>query len=137
MRVMIGGCPPLRLRSGVVIEDPLGDAVRFVDTDGTYDSYDAVSGGGDDLTESDVRVANRIIARMGPAAVAAALSRRDMVGAALAGIAAAATLNDDEVAGPVGRPRPALRRVRWLAGDRSGPGDADPAQEAPGARADP
>ena len=97
---MTGDCPPLQLRSGLVIADPLLEALKFIETDGTYENYDVVTVDAADLTEADIRVANRIIARMGPTEVAAVLTRRDQVKAALADIPASATLADEEQAVP-------------------------------------
>jgi hypothetical protein len=95
-----GECPPLQLRSGLVIADPLHDALQFIETDGTYQSYDVVTVDAADITEADLRIANRMIARMGPTEVAAVLTRRDQVKAALADIPASATLADDEQSVP-------------------------------------
>jgi len=50
----------LQLRSGAVIADPLAEAYRFIEVDGTYQRYDQAMGGGDgDLTEADVHLANQ------------------------------------------------------------------------------
>lgn len=89
---MAGEGLPLRLRSGVVVEDPLGDALRFIADDGTYASYDSVAVDPFDLSEADVRVAKRIIARMGAGAATALLSRREEVRDALAQVPVDASL---------------------------------------------
>ena len=89
------GCPSLRLRSGAELKDPLGLARLFIAQDGSYQSYDLAEVSRDNsLSERDVRVANRIIARMGPDAVGAILSRAEAASAALAKIPAGASLVD-------------------------------------------
>jgi hypothetical protein len=91
------GCPSLRLRSGAELEDPLGLARLFIAQDGSYQSYDLAEVSRDNsLSERDVRVANRIIARMGPDAVGAILSRAPAASAALAKIPADASLVDQD-----------------------------------------
>ena len=42
------------------------DALSFIESDGTYQGYDAVAVDPWSLSESDLRLANRMIARMGP-----------------------------------------------------------------------
>jgi hypothetical protein len=89
------GCPSLRLRSGAELKDPLGLARLFIAQDGSYQSYDLAEVSRDNsLSERDVRVANRIIARMGPDAVGAILSRAEAASAALAKIPPGASLVD-------------------------------------------
>jgi hypothetical protein len=99
--------PPLRLRNGVVIEGPLGEALRFIEQDGTYQGYDAVAVDPYTLSEADLHLANRMIARMGSSERAAVLGRSDAVRAALRDIPERATLTDPEPAVPWG----ALRRL--------------------------
>jgi hypothetical protein len=89
--------PQLRLGNGAVIEHPLDEALRFVQSDGTYQGYDAVVVDPYQLCEADLHLANRMIARMGGAEIAAVLGRRAQVEAALALVPATATL-----AGPEG-----------------------------------
>jgi hypothetical protein len=82
----------LHLRNGVVIEDPLADALGFIEYDGTYQGYDSVPVDPWELTELDLRLANRMIARMGPTERAAALGRRRQVARALREIPLSSTL---------------------------------------------
>lgn len=90
-------CPPLRLRTGAEIADPLALARLFIAEDGSYQNYDLVEVSKDNsLSERDVRVANRIIARMGAETVAAILSRSAPAAAALARIPPDASLVDQE-----------------------------------------
>ncbi len=70
--------PSMRLCNGVVMDDPLAEAGRFIDFDVTSHSYDVVPASSDDLTEVDVRVAIRIIARMGSSEITAVSSRREV-----------------------------------------------------------
>jgi hypothetical protein len=77
---------PLVLRNGVAIEDPLADALAFIELDGTYQRYDTVVVDPWDLSEADVQLANAIIARMGAPERAAVLSRREQVRGALRAI---------------------------------------------------
>jgi Family of unknown function (DUF6308) len=76
----------------VVIEDPLADALGFIEYDGTYQGYDSVPVDPWELSELDLRIANRMIARMGPAEREAVLGRRQQVGRALRDVALNATL---------------------------------------------
>ena len=86
-------CPSLTLRSGADLDDPLELARVFIAQDGSYQNYDLAEVSRDDrLSESDVRVANRIIARMGQDTVAAILTRAPAASAALARIPADASL---------------------------------------------
>jgi hypothetical protein len=89
---MSAQCGELRLRNGVVIADPLTDALSFIRSDGTYQGYDAVASDPWDLSEVDLHLANRMIARMGRAEWAAVLSRRDQVRAALEPVPVSASL---------------------------------------------
>ena len=88
-------CPSLKLRTGVELVDPLALARLFISEDWSYQNYDLAEVANDGvLSEGDVRVANRIIARMGPDTVAAILSRARAAGVALARIPAHASLVD-------------------------------------------
>lgn len=89
---MTGECPELRLRSGVLISNPLADALNFIRYDGTYQRYDAVEADPWDLSEDDLHLANRIIARMGAAPWAAVLTRRHEVRNALGQVPVSASL---------------------------------------------
>lgn len=73
-------CPPLRLRNGTTVDDPLGAALTFVEKDGSYQPCDLATMALDGyLTVSDIRVANRIIApchvRSGQGSLSLAYSR--------------------------------------------------------------
>jgi hypothetical protein len=69
----------------------------FIAKDGSYQYYDLAKVAKDDsLTEHDVRVANRIIARMGTEAVEAILSRSAIAATALSNIPAQASLADED-----------------------------------------
>jgi len=89
--------PPLTLRNGVTIADPLATALEFLEQDSTYRKYDQAAVALDNkLTREDIRIANQMIARMSPAVVDGILSRSKAVGAALAQIPPTATLVDPE-----------------------------------------
>jgi hypothetical protein len=80
----------LHLRNGVLIDDPLGTVRQFVDTYGmAYDDADVAP---NVVEESDIALANKIIARMGKDAKAALLSRKSEIEAALILIPLDATL---------------------------------------------
>jgi Family of unknown function (DUF6308) len=86
-------CSLLRLRSGAQIADPLSLARLFIAKDGSCQHYDLADVSTDDmLTERDVRVANRVFARMGADTVAAIVSRSALAAAALSNIPADASL---------------------------------------------
>jgi hypothetical protein len=54
------------LRNGTRLDDSVGQALTFVDKDGSYQAYRLASVATDShLSEGDVRAANKIIARMG------------------------------------------------------------------------
>ncbi|MCU1488631.1 MAG: hypothetical protein JWM85_36 [Acidimicrobiaceae bacterium] len=89
---------PLRLVSGTTIPDPLVLAREFVRDDGSYQAYDLAPVRHDStLTETDVRTANRIIARMSSKVVAGVLAARGPVEAALRVIPPDASLMSNEV----------------------------------------
>lgn len=90
--------PKIKLRSGLQIEDPLRLALDFIEQDGSYRTYDLASVAQDNLlTESDIRVANAMIARMSPRVMSGIFARAPVINAALARVPPAATL-----AGPEG-----------------------------------
>lgn len=100
--------PTIVLRSDVRIESPLELALDFVERDGSYQSYDKAAVAQDDvLTESDIRVANAMIARMSPRIMAGIYARAPVINAALAEIPPSASLAapDDAI------PWPALERL--------------------------
>ena len=97
----MNSCPPIRMSNGNVIEDPVGQALRFVGSDGSYQLYDSAPVAQDDtLTESDVRVANKFVARMSSAVITGILARRVDIDAALKRIPARSSLTDAESAIP-------------------------------------
>ena len=108
--MVAGECPELRLRNGAVISDPLADALTFIQYDGTYEGYDAVAADPWDLSESDLHLANRMIARMGAAPWAAVLSRRQRVCEALENLPLSASLAEPSERVPGGPPA-AVRRT--------------------------
>lgn len=90
---MSAALPPIVLRNGIRIEDALERALDFVERDGSYQSYDLASVEQDDvLTESDVRVANAMIARMSPRVIADIYARAPVINVALAKIPPSASL---------------------------------------------
>jgi Family of unknown function (DUF6308) len=69
-------CPPVRLRNGKEISDPLGDALAFIERDGSYQKYDEQFVFQDNtLTRNDVLLARKIIARTGDRVVESVLNR--------------------------------------------------------------
>jgi len=85
--------PTIVLRSDVRIENPLELALDFVERDGSYQNYDlAIVAQDDVLTESDIRVANAMIARMSPRVIAGLYARAPVINAALAEIPPSASL---------------------------------------------
>lgn len=93
--------PPIVLRNGTRIEDALEMALEFVERDGSYQSYDLAPVEQDDvLTESDVRVANAMIARMSPRVIADIYARAPVINAALAQVPPSASLAAAEDAIP-------------------------------------
>src|SRR5437764_9636956 len=90
-------CPPMELRSGVAIADPLAEILDFIRRDGSYQSYDLVPVDPTaPLDEPDVRVANRIIARMGQATIDAIVARGPVIDEALAAIPVESSLVADD-----------------------------------------
>jgi hypothetical protein len=84
---------PVVLRSGVVIDDPLGVMLGFLQARGHFEVSDAsqpMSFG-----EPDLRLANRDGARISAAEIAAALERRPAIEQALRAIAPDASLAED------------------------------------------
>ena len=109
--------PAIVLRNGVRIEDALGTALDFVEHDGSYQSYDLASVQQDDLlTESDIRVANAMIARMSARVIADIHSRASVINAALAQVPASASLATAEEAIPWRALEGLMRAVSHLAG---------------------
>lgn len=93
--------PPIVLRNGTRIEDALDTALEFVEHDGSYQSYDLAPVEQDDvLTESDIRVANAMIARMSPRVIADIYARAPVINAALAQVPPSASLAGAEDAIP-------------------------------------
>jgi hypothetical protein len=85
----------------VRIEKPLELALDFVGKDGSYQSYDLAAVEHDDvLTESDIRVANAMIARMSPRVMAGIHARAPVINAALEGVPPTASLAAAEDAIP-------------------------------------
>jgi hypothetical protein len=82
----------ISLRNGRVIGSPLERLVEFVELDGTYQGYDRISPDPFELSALDVRLANRIIARMGAGVSARILARSGEVAAALRRVPTDATL---------------------------------------------
>ena len=86
-----------------MLDDPLALTRTFIAQDGSFQNYDLADVPRDaSLSESDVRVANRIIARMGQDTVAAILSRTRRASRALERIPPRASLVDDDAAIPWG-----------------------------------
>jgi hypothetical protein len=93
--------PPITLRSGVRIENPLQLAVDFVEKDGSYQNYDLANVAHDDvLTVADIRVANAMIARMSPRVMAGIYARASVINAALAEVPSTSSLASAEDAIP-------------------------------------
>jgi len=93
----------LRLRNGVRIDDALKKALEFVERDGSYATYDLAAVAQDnELTESDIRVANAMIARMSTRVITEIHARAPAINAALADIPAAASLAVPDDAVPWG-----------------------------------
>jgi hypothetical protein len=79
--------PPLILRNGIKIDDPLSLALRFIREDGSYRVYDEPYIAQDNtLSKPDVVIANKFQARMGQLVVDAILRSAGQLGASLARI---------------------------------------------------
>jgi hypothetical protein len=90
-------CPALAFRNGVQLDDPTELAVLFLENDYSYRSYDSVSIPADDtLGEEDLRIANRIGARMSAAEIAGILEHASEMEEALRRIPADVSLADPE-----------------------------------------
>ena len=90
---MTASLPTIVLRNGTRIDGALELALEFVEHDGSYQSYDLAPVEQDDvLTESDVRVANAMIARMSPRVIADIYARAPVINSALSQIAPSASL---------------------------------------------
>lgn len=100
-----------------MLHDPLALARTFISQDGSYQNYDLAEVPLDaSLSENDVRVANRIIARMGPDTVAAILSRAPEASRALERIPSGASLVADDADVPWGPLRDLFRAFEGLPG---------------------
>jgi hypothetical protein len=87
----------LVLRNGICIERPLEAALEFVTSDGSYQRYDLAPVQQDNaLTESDIRAANAIIARMPSRVIAGIFTRAPAINAVLARIPPSASLVADD-----------------------------------------
>ena len=87
----------LMLRNGVVIDRPLDALLEFVEHDGSYQKYDLAPVAHDhELTLDDVRVANKIVARMPPRVIANIVQRAQPINAALAALPDHASLTQPE-----------------------------------------
>jgi hypothetical protein len=94
-------CPALVFRNGVQLDDPTELAVLFLENDYSYRSYDSVAVPADDvLGEEDLRIANRIGARMRAVEIAGILGHAPAMEAALRRIPAEVSLADPEEAIP-------------------------------------
>ena len=88
-------CPELVFRNGTRLDDPLPLALLFLEQDYSYRSYDSVPIRTDDVVrEEDLRIANRIGARMSTAEIAGILEHAPAMDAALRRIPADASLTD-------------------------------------------
>jgi hypothetical protein len=77
----------------VRIENPLQLALEFVERDGSYRAYDLAPVAHDNvLTESDIRVANAMIARMSPRVMAGIFAQAPTINVALGRIPPSASL---------------------------------------------
>ena len=93
LAVMAAAIPAIVLRNGMRIDDALGMALEFVEHDGSYQSYDLARVEQDDvLTESDIRVANAMIARMSPRVIGDIYARAPLINGALAHVPPSASL---------------------------------------------
>jgi hypothetical protein len=87
----------LSFRNGVVIDDPLRYALAFLENDWSYRVYDLLPVARDAaLTLSDIRAANKILARMSAVESEVLYARRDAFEAALRQIPPDASLCDEE-----------------------------------------
>jgi cyclic pyranopterin monophosphate synthase len=86
----------IRLRSGVIIDHCEAKVAQFCVADHSYHNYDAADVPADDrLTEEQVRVANKLIARMGPEGIGRFLDAESCITDALRRIPPAASLDRD------------------------------------------
>jgi hypothetical protein len=94
---MNGSCPPLVFRNGTRLDDPLPLALLFLEQDYSYRSYDSVSIPVDDvIREQELRIANRIGARMSAPEIAGILEHAPVMEAALQRIPPDTSLADTE-----------------------------------------
>ena len=135
----------IRLRNGRVIEAPLQRLVEFAEVDGTYQGYDQIVPDPLEMEALDIRLANRIIARMGADVSERILTRGGDVADALRRIPTDATLAaaSDEVdwgslrRGRLGQPPAPLRVPVGSARCGHPPDDQGPAPQASRPGADP
>lgn len=86
----------VRLRTGIVIGECELKVAQFCSADHSYRNYDAAVVPHDNvLTEEQVRVANKLIARMGPAGVTVFLQASECITSALSRIPPSATIDAD------------------------------------------
>ena len=129
-RVTANSFPPVVLRNGVDIEDPLSIVLGFrrpLAFDVGDPSLPTSFG------EPDLRLANRAGARISAAQIATILTRRRAIGQALQAIAADASLTGAADSLPWLPLRQLLRRVRGHPGGRLFEDDQGAVPEAPGA----
>lgn len=112
---MATSLPPISLRNGTRIEDPLGTALEFIRIDHSYRRYDLAPVAQDNsLTEADIRVANSMVARMSPAVIAGIYARADVINSALAKIPSGATLAAPEADIPWGALEELMRAMQGI-----------------------
>jgi cyclic pyranopterin monophosphate synthase len=91
-----GKLDSVRLSTGTVIDGCEAKVARFCAEDHSYRHYDSANVPADNrLTEEQVRVANKLIARMGPSGVNRFLDAGTCIGEALARIPPSASLESD------------------------------------------
>lgn len=90
-------CPALVFRNGIQLDDPAELAVLFLENDYSYRSYDSVAVPADDvIREADLRIANRIGARMSAVEIAGILAHAPAMETALERIPADMSLADPD-----------------------------------------
>jgi Family of unknown function (DUF6308) len=93
-RVTANSFPPVVLRNGVTVEDPLGVVLGFLKAPWLLDVFDTSRPAS--FGEPDLRLANRAGARISAAQIAAILERRGAIEQALRAIAPGASLAGTE-----------------------------------------
>lgn len=92
-----GLCPPIILRNGKSIIDPVAAAFAFIEKDGSYEKYDEPFVPQDNvLTRSDVLISRKIIARTGDRVIEDVLKKAGPINAALSGVPISANLADND-----------------------------------------